>query len=134
VDAVEQEATEAIRRAYQAFAERDLDELERLSAADIEVTTMTGQLAGRDSPYRGHSGLAQYLEDVGGIWDEIELLPHEFEVLHDGRVLVFGRVRAWRRNSFIDAPNAWLWRLRDGLVTEVQILADPETARELLNT
>jgi hypothetical protein len=47
-------------------------------------------------------------------------------------VMVFGRVRAWRKNSFVDAPNAWMWRLRSGLVTEVQILADPETARLLL--
>jgi ketosteroid isomerase-like protein len=130
---VEQEATEVIRHAYQAFAERNLDELVKLAAADIEVTTMTGQLAGREKPYRGHSGLAQYLADTGSIWDDIELLPQEFEVLPDGRVLVFGRVRAWRRNSFIDAPNAWLWRLREGLITEVQILADPETARELLD-
>jgi ketosteroid isomerase-like protein len=130
---VEQEATEAIRRAYQAFAERDLDELVKLAAADIEITTMTGQLAGLESPYRGHSGLAQYLDDTARVWDDIELLPHEFELLQDGRVLVFGRVRAWRKNSFIDAPNAWLWRLREGLITEVQILADPETARELLD-
>jgi ketosteroid isomerase-like protein len=130
---VEQEATEAIRRAYQAFAERNLEELVKLAAADVEVTTMTGQLAGRETPYRGHAGLAEYLADAGSVWDDIELLPQEFEALPDGRVLVFGRVRAWRRNSFIDTSNAWLWRLREGLIAEVKILADPETARELLD-
>jgi ketosteroid isomerase-like protein len=129
---VEPKSVEVIERAYRAFAERDLDELVKLSAADIEVTTMTGALAGRDEPYRGHAGLGHYLADVADTWDEIELLPHEFRPLEDGRVLVFGRVRAWRKNSFVDAPNAWMWRLRSGLVTDVQILADPETARLLL--
>jgi ketosteroid isomerase-like protein len=130
---VESEEVEVIERAYRAFAKRDLSELTQLAAADIEVSTMTGALAGRDKPYRGHAGLAKYLDDVAETWDEIELLPHEFQPLDDGRFLVFGRVRAWRRNSFVDAPNAWMWRLRSGLVTEVRILADPETARLLLH-
>jgi ketosteroid isomerase-like protein len=130
---MEQAEVEVIKRAYKAFAARDLDELTQLAAADVEVSTMTGALAGREHPYRGHAGLAKYLDDVAETWDEIELLPHEFQPLEDGRFLVFGRARAWRRNSFIDAPNAWMWRLRSGLVSEVRILADPETARLLLH-
>ena len=61
--------------------ERDLDELVKLSAADIEVTTMTGQLAGRESPYRGHAGLAQYLDE------------YNFRRVHNGR-LTRGRIPA----------------------------------------
>jgi ketosteroid isomerase-like protein len=129
---VKQDFLELIERAYRAFGERDLDTLRQLAAPDVAVTTMTGTLAGRNEPYRGHTGLAKYLEDVARIWDEIELLPREFHQLDDDTVVVFGRVRAWRKNSFVDAPNAWRWRLRGDLVTEVRILADPETARLLL--
>lgn len=116
-----------IRRAYRAFAARDLEQLMELADPGIELHTMTGELAGRQGPYRGYAGLAQYLDDVARTWDEIELLPREYEPRQDGSVLVRGRVRAWRNNAFIDAPNAWVWRLRSGLITEVQILADDET-------
>ena len=47
----------------------------------------------------------------------------------DGRVLVFGRVRAWHGRGFLDSSNAWLWTLRDDLVLEVRVYADPADAR-----
>jgi ketosteroid isomerase-like protein len=122
--------TEAlIRRAYDAFARRDLDTLRSISDESIEVSTVTGLLAGRTGPYRGHEGLGEYMSDLAGTWKRIELRPQQFNELDDGTVLVFGRVRAWHDKGFLDSANAWLWTVRDGRVMAVKVFADPSEAR-----
>ena len=118
-------SSDLVRDAYDAFARRDLDALARASDPQIEISSVTGILAGRDQPYKGQQALVEYLRDVERIWDEIELLPQEVVELDADRVLVFGRVRARRRNARIDTPNAWLWRLREGRVLAVHVYAEP---------
>jgi len=118
-----------IRQAYRAFAERDLDGLVELSDDAIEVSTVTGLLAGRTEPYRGRKGLEQYMTDLGSTWKRIELQPQQFLPVDEERVLVFGRVRAWHQRGFLDSSNAWLWTLRDEKVISVQVFADPGEAR-----
>ncbi len=121
------ESTEIIKGAYEAFRERDLQALEEISDPEIEISSVTGILSGRETPYVGIAALVSYVRDVSTIWDSIELVPEEFHELDDDRVLVFGRVRATRSGSEIDTPNAWLWTLRDGLVVSVQVYAEPST-------
>lgn len=118
-----------IRQAYAAFAARDLDALTAISDESIEVSTVTGLLAGRTEPYRGHSGLADYMEDLGGTWKRLELRPQQFHPVDDESVLVFGRVRAWHEKGFLDTANAWLWTVRDDRVFAVKVFADPGDAR-----
>ena len=118
-----------IRRAYEAFAARDLDALLELSDESVEISTVTGLLAGRTEPYRGHEGLAEYLDDLSGQWRRLELQPQHFIPLGAGRVLVFGRVRAWHQRGFMDSENAWLWTVRDDRVVSVRVYADPADAR-----
>jgi ketosteroid isomerase-like protein len=96
------EGEDLIRRAYAAFAERDLDTLVELSDEAVEISTVTGMLAGRTEPYRGHAGLAEYLEDLAAQWKRLELQPQHFLPLSEGRMLVFGRVRAWHERGFLD--------------------------------
>jgi ketosteroid isomerase-like protein len=118
-----------IRRAYAAFAERDLDALREISDESIEVSTVTGLLAGRTEPYRGHEGLAAYMSDLAGTWKRLELRPQQFHSIDDENTLVFGRVRAWHEKGFLDSANAWLWTLRDNRVVAVKVFADPGEAR-----
>jgi ketosteroid isomerase-like protein len=125
--AIEGEAL--IRKAYEAFAERDLDALIELSDEAIEVSTVTGLLAGRTEPYRGYEGLAEYLDDLTVQWKRLELQPQTFHPLGQGRVLVFGRVRAWHERGFLDSQNAWLWTVRGDRVISVRVYADPGEAR-----
>jgi ketosteroid isomerase-like protein len=120
-----------IRRAYRAFAERDIETLARLSAEEVEVSTVTGLMSGRTEPYRGREGLEQYMEDLASTWKRIELQPQNFQALDDERILVFGRVRAWHEAGMLDASNAWLWTVRDDRVAAVQVFADPGEARRL---
>ena len=121
-----------VRRAYQAFSERDLDALMKIADPQIEIHTVTGMIAGRDEPYRGHEGLMAYLRDVAELWDEIELLPGDFHELSDSRLVVFGRVRARRELAVIDAPNAWLWEVAEGRIRSARVFGDPQSAREML--
>ena len=125
-------AEELVRQAYQAFSKRDLDALREIADPRIEIHTVTGMIAGRSEPYRGHDGLVEYLRDVGETWDEIELLPTDFHELSDNRLVVFGRVRARRELAVIDAPNAWLWEVGEGRIRSARVFGDPQGARELL--
>jgi ketosteroid isomerase-like protein len=126
------ETEQLVRKAYQAFSKRDLDALREIADPRIEIHTVTGMIAGRSEPYRGHDGLIEYLHDVGETWDEIELLPTDFHELSDSRLLVFGRVRARRELAVIDAPNAWLWEVGEGRIRSARVFGDPQSARELL--
>ena len=125
-------AEEIVRRAYQAFSKRDLDALMKIADPQIEIHTVTGMIAGREEPYRGHQGLMEYLRDVSETWDEIELLPSDFHELSDSRLVVFGRVRARRELAVIDAPNAWLWEVAEGRIRSARVFGDPQGARELI--
>jgi ketosteroid isomerase-like protein len=118
-----------IRKAYAAFGDRDLDGLMALSDEAIEVSTITGLLAGRTEPYRGYEGLADYIGDLSDQWKRLELQPQHFHPVGEGQVLVFGRVRAWHERGFLDSQNAWLWTLRGDRVTSVRVYADPADAR-----
>ena len=120
-----------IRRAFDAFDERDLDALIAISEETIEVSTVTGLLAGRTGPYRGTEGLAQYLADLADQWRRLELQPQHFHPVGEQQVLVFGRVRAWHKSGsgFIDSQNAWLWTVRGDRVASVRVYADPGEAR-----
>lgn len=106
--------------------------LREVSAPDIEIFTVTGELAQRGEPYRGAEGIEAYLADVGEIWDELELLPVEFHDLDDERVLVLGRVRARRGTTLVDSPNAWLWTIREERIVSAEVFGDPEAATALL--
>jgi ketosteroid isomerase-like protein len=125
-------AEELVERAYQAFSKRDLESLREIADPRIEIHTVTGMLAGRDEPYRGFSGVAEYLRDVSETWDEIEITAADFHSLSKSRILVFGRVRARRELAVIDAPSAWLWEVAEGRIRSARVFGDPEAARELL--
>ena len=121
-----------IRRAYAAFADRDVASLRELAHPEIEISTVTGMLMRQGEPYRGLEGVAKYIHDVAEVWDELELLPSEFHDLDSERTLVFGRVRARRGSALIDSPNAWVWRVRAGLIVSAEVYGDPEAALALL--
>jgi ketosteroid isomerase-like protein len=117
-----------IRRAYRAFAARDVTTLAEISHPNVEIRAVTGALAHGGEPYVGVEGVAEYISDVGKVWDELKLLPAEFHQLDKERTLVFGRVLARRGSTLIDTPNAWLWRVRDDKVLSAEVYGDPEAA------
>ena len=121
-----------IRRAYRAFAARDVAALRDLSDSEVEVRAMTGALVREGEPYCGHDGLDEYMRDVAEVWDELELVPGEFHDLDSGETLVFGRARARLGSTLVDSPNIWLWRLRESKILSASVLGDTESALALL--
>jgi ketosteroid isomerase-like protein len=121
-----------VRRYYKAFEDRDLGEMQALSHPEIELTTVTGAIAGREGPYRGHEGLERYLADTEGVWTRLELLPQTFLPVDEVRLLVHGRVRTWRGRGHSDSPAAWLWTIEDKLVRALEVFPSPSHARDVL--
>jgi ketosteroid isomerase-like protein len=107
-------AITSVREAFEAFARRDLAGLVRVTDPEVELFVPTAVLANERRCYRGHGGIARYIQDVVRVWRRLEVIPESFrEVGH--HVVVIGRVRAEGRDGFhVDSPAAWVWELRDG--------------------
>jgi ketosteroid isomerase-like protein len=123
---------EVARKAYEAFASRDLETLSRIADPEIEIHAVTGIAMDRSEPYRGTAGISDYLADVGRAWEDIHLYPHEFIELDSDRVLVLGRARVRAAGTTVDTPNAWIWEFRDGLIVRVRVLGEPDSMKALL--
>lgn len=123
------EAPEAlIGRLFHAFNQRDAEAIVALCAEEMEFVAVTGEEAGRGTPYSGRDGLREYLADVESLWEELLITPSRVERRGE-RLLVVGRVYVRSRELGIrDLPVAWIWRLRDGLFVRGEVFADPDTA------
>ena len=111
---------EVVQATFAAFAAHDLQAVLALSAPDIELTAVTGNLAARTDPYRGHDGMRQYFRDVGEVWEELRLTPREFRAEGD-LILVTGKVSARSRSRTVSGSTGWIWRVRDGKVTYIRV-------------
>jgi uncharacterized protein len=93
-----------------------------LADPDIEVHD-------HDTPdqgdYRGHDGLARWLEDWGAAWAAWSIEPEEFIDAGDS-VVVFIRMKAEGRGSGVEIErrDAQVWRLRNGMVTRIDYYND----------
>jgi ketosteroid isomerase-like protein len=118
---------ELARRAFEAFAARDVDALVELMDEDVEFLPVTANLTTGGLPYCGHQGMASYLEDVGRVWKELRVYPSEFR--HRGDyVVALGRIHARGGGMIIDRPTGWVWRMRDGKIVWGRVHASQEEA------
>ena len=122
------EAGAVVREVFAAVAARDGAALERLLDDTAELHTPgTARRAGRDGPYRGASGVQQYLADLDELWARFVLEPQELRVANHG-VVAFGRVAGELRDGTpVAQPVIWVFKLRDGRVRSVRVA---ETAAE----
>jgi ketosteroid isomerase-like protein len=116
-----------VRRAFQAFDERDLATLVELTDPDVELFAPTAALANEGRCYRGHDGIARYLMDVAHAWTRLQVVPERFrDVGH--HVVCLGRVRAKARDGLeVDSPTAWVWELKGRKLRWGCVYADPGT-------
>jgi ketosteroid isomerase-like protein len=128
---VEDDHGELVRRLYEAFNNRDREEIVAVCSAEMAFYPyVTTEAVGRDAPYVGVEGLNQYMVDIQQVWEELQISPSIVERRGD-TLLVRGRVYARSRQLGIrDIPAAWLWGLRDGMVIRGEVFADPEDAIE----
>jgi len=124
-----QENVEIVRRGFDAFNARDVDELVSLSAEDCEWRPFRAQLEG--NVYRGHEGVRQFLRDMDEDWAAFRIDPLEF---HDRgeRVAVIGRVSALGRDSSleIDSIAGFVHELDQGRIRRVSSHSDAKAALE----
>ena len=118
MESIQPANVELVRRLFEAFEARDLDEMITLVGSEMEFfPQVTASMVQRSEPYRGHDGMRRYFEDAARVWRQLDIIPHEYRDLGD-RVLVFGRVYARGEGGYIsDSPAAWLWRVEDDLIT-----------------
>jgi ketosteroid isomerase-like protein len=104
---------DVVRAIYAAFADRDLERALEFVDPDCEIRLEgTMSRAGRREPYRGHAGMREYFEDVGRVWEELEIHADDFRVV-PGSVIVMGHVTGRLDGQEIRRAAVWTWRLRD---------------------
>jgi ketosteroid isomerase-like protein len=117
-----------VGRLFNAFNQRDTEEIVALCSPQMEFLAVTGEEVGREAPYSGREGLREYLADVEQIWEALLITPSTIE-RRDERLLVCGRVYLRSRELGIrDMPAAWIWHVRDGLFVRGEVFADPAQA------
>ena len=118
---------ELVKAMFAAFAARDLETVLGLADPEIEFTAVTGELAGRTDPYRGHDGLREYFRDVAAVWEELRLTPREFRE-EGGLILVTGKVSARSQRRTVTGSTGWVWRVRNGKVVYARVYASAADA------
>jgi ketosteroid isomerase-like protein len=118
---------EVVRRMFAAFAERDLAAMLPELHADVEFLPVTANLTTGGVPYRGHDGMARYLEDVARVWPNLRLFPGDMRDLGDV-VVVLGRVLARGGGMIIDRPTGWVFTMRDGKIARGHVYGSHEEA------
>jgi ketosteroid isomerase-like protein len=125
------EHIEIVKRVFAAFAVRDLELALPDMAADVKLFLITSELTRQGAPYVGHDGVREYALEVESLWQDVELVPMEFEAVGDA-VVTIGEVRVKGPGGEFRQPVVWTWRLRRGLISEVRVHADVAAAREAL--
>ena len=120
---------------YDALNRRDLGGMVGVCHPEVELEFVTGRMAGRTVPYRGHEGVRRYLQDVGRLWDELLVTPRHMAERGD-ELVVWGRVYARSRDLGVrDLPAVWVWRERDRLISFGRVHDDaPDELRSYRRT
>ena len=118
---------DVVRRMFAAFADRDLDAMLAAIDPDVEFLPVTANLTTGGLPYRGHAGIAQYMEDVAKVWPRLRLYPDEFRELDDA-VVVLGRIVARGGGMILDRPTGWVIKLRESKIVWMRVYGTPQEA------
>lgn len=121
----EAEGVVLVRRVFEAFDRRDLSALIELTDPEVELFAPTAALANDGRCYRGHDGIARYLQDVERTWARLQVTPEQFREVGN-HVVCLGRARATARDGLeVDSPTAWVWEVRAGKLLWGCVHADP---------
>jgi ketosteroid isomerase-like protein len=123
-----QENVEMVRQAHEHFA-RTGQPMEEINDPDIEV--FDHDIPDASNPYRGSTGVAEWLSDFAAAWDRYEM---EVERLIDAgdRVVSLFRIRAVGAGSGIpvERGDGMVWLFRDGKLVRLDYFNDQGAALE----
>jgi ketosteroid isomerase-like protein len=122
---------EVVKRLFEAFARRDVEAVVALARPDVKLLPVTAHLARGGRAYEGHAGIREYMADASRLWEELELVPIQYEAVVDA-VVAIGEVRARGAGGELRQPTVWTWKLRDGLIVDGRVHSDVKAARQAL--
>ena len=113
-----------VERLFEAFSRRELGSVLSLMHPEIVFQPLTAEVSQAGEPYRGHSGIRRYMEDVERYWEQLSVHPTQIRAA--GRAVVaLGNVSGCGAGgSFANAPTTWVVKFREGMVSQVQIFSD----------
>lgn len=124
---------ESVRRAYEGFAQKDLEAV--LSVMSPAIEWDASDALRHTGVYHGHEGVLDYLRGLSGVWVDFELEPDQFVEAVDGRnVMVLGvtRGRLVGTGEYVEARFAHIGEVKDGRIVKVKICLDREAAEKSL--
>lgn len=124
------QSIEVVRRSLEAMADRDVEELLSLYAAEIEFLPLTGTHVGSGG-YRGHGGVRDYFDEVEEIWDIVRPEPEAMQAIGED-VVVFGHCAIRGKASKLETREAlaWVITVRDGRVVRHRVFQTSQEALE----
>jgi ketosteroid isomerase-like protein len=127
---------ELAKQAFEAFSRRDLETLLSMTDPEVEFFAATGEITDTEGAnwergaYWGEEGVRTYFEDVGRIWEELEVEPEDFRALGE-QVLVTGHIRGKAKDGSLDESAAqWVIRFRGGKMVYWAVHTDVSEALE----
>jgi ketosteroid isomerase-like protein len=121
-----------IPRLFEAFNNRDLKTALSMLHEDVVFEPISGALLNSGRPYVGHEGMRLYFEHISEHWQELQVNP--FQIRSAGAAVVaLGQTSGQGAGGRLDAaPTTWVFKFRDGLVSQIQIFSDERLARRAL--
>ena len=118
---------EATRQAFAAVGRRDLTTLLEHADPEIELHPLTSVWP---RTYRGHTGIEQWLHDVGDVWQEFSIDAEGLRDLGGDTLLVSlcWRGRARDGSSELAGPSAAVVRFDGERIASVHMHLDEERA------
>ena len=118
---------ETVRRAFEAFAARDLPALSELVAPDVELRPLVSVW---QRSYRGLEGLEDWFREVSKTWAEFEFKSDEVREIDADRLLVKAHWRgcAVAGGNEVGGPSAALITFRDDKVVLADFFLNEEAA------
>ena len=117
-------------RFMDALTRQDLDEMNALSAADVEHYSFFAGL-GAGGVYRGQEGTERWMADLDEAWEDIRAEVDATLAIED-IVLLVGRIHYRGKSSQIEteAESGWVLKFREGKVVTYRAFRDPARALE----
>jgi ketosteroid isomerase-like protein len=122
---------EVVKRLFEAFARRDVEAVVALAHPDVKILPVTAHIARGGRAYEGRAGIREYMADASRLWEELELVPIQYEAVVNA-VVAIGEVRARGAGGELRQPAVWTWKLREGLIVDGRVHSDVKAAREAL--
>jgi ketosteroid isomerase-like protein len=123
-----QENVETVRRAFQAFNDRDVDAMLANWTDDVEMRLIGGFADLMGSEFRGHEGIRIWFDE----WVDNLGVRAEIEEIHDAgdRVVVIARVvgAGDASGAPVELRGGQVYCFRDGLITAVENYYEPSEA------